>query len=100
MRRAARWDGAFPIDARGDLSRQMSVEDMSDVVSFVTDCRLAGGSFEIVHGGLMTGDDAQDIELTERYADVGVTWWLEHFYPSRMSPAAVRKFIRRGPPTA
>ena len=99
MRRAARWDGAFPIDARGGLSQQMSVEDMSDVVSFLADCRPASGSFDIVQAGLMTGDDARDIELTERYADVGVTWWLENFFPSRMSPAAVRRFIRRGPPT-
>jgi hypothetical protein len=47
----------------------------------------------------MTGDAAQDIDLTDHYAEIGVTWWLEHLYPSRMTPRAVRKFIRRGPPT-
>ncbi len=99
MRRAARWDGAFPIDARGDLSQQLSIEDMSDVISFVKERRPAGGSFDIVHAGLMTGDAAQDIDLTDHYAEIGVTWWLEHLYPSRMTPTAVRKFIRRGPPT-
>jgi len=99
MRRAACWDGAFPIDACGDLSQQMSIEDISDVISFLKECRPADVSLDIVHAGLMTADTARDIDLTDRYVKIGVTWWLEHLHPSRMTPTAVRKFIRRGPPT-
>jgi alkanesulfonate monooxygenase SsuD/methylene tetrahydromethanopterin reductase-like flavin-dependent oxidoreductase (luciferase family) len=98
MRRAAAWDGAFPIDARGDLTEQMSPEDMADAIAYVDANRTAKGPFDIVHAGLMSGDGAHDIELARRYAEVGVTWWLEHVYPSRMSPAAVRKLIHAGPP--
>ena len=41
--------------------------------------------FDIVHAGLLSGDRAQDAELAQRYAEVGVTWWLEHVYPGRMA---------------
>jgi alkanesulfonate monooxygenase SsuD/methylene tetrahydromethanopterin reductase-like flavin-dependent oxidoreductase (luciferase family) len=96
MRRAGAWDGAFPA---GDvLTSQMSPEDTADAIAFVTDCRTSDGPYDFVHGGLLSGDTARDVALVQGYADVGVTWWLESVYPSRMSPAALRKLIRMGPP--
>jgi alkanesulfonate monooxygenase SsuD/methylene tetrahydromethanopterin reductase-like flavin-dependent oxidoreductase (luciferase family) len=98
MRRAAAWDGAFPIDAGGDLTQQMSPEAMADAIAYVGEHRTGKGAFDIVHAGLVSGQQERDIELAARYADVGVTWWLEHVYPSRMSPVAIRRLIRMGPP--
>ena len=98
MRRAAAWDGAFPIDAGLDLTKQMSLGDIADAMSYITEQRTSDSPFDIVHAGLMSGDPRGDREMTQAYARIGVTWWLEHVYPSRMSPAAVRKLIRGGPP--
>ncbi len=98
MRRAAAWDGAFPIDAALDLTQQMSPRDIAAVIAFIAEHRTDDVPFDIVHAGLMSGDRAADADLVQRYDDAGVTWWLEHVYPGRMSPAAVRKLIRGGPP--
>lgn len=98
MRRAAAWDGAFPLDADGDITRQLSPDTIADAISFIADQRTGAGPFDIVHAGLMSGDPGRDREMTRAYAEAGVTWWLEHAYPSRMSPAALRKLIRVGPP--
>lgn len=98
MRRAAAWDGAFPIDADGDLSHMLSVSDMADAIAFVEAVRTSDAPYEYVHAGLMSGDRAHDIETAERYAAVGVTWWLEHCYPGRLPVAGVRELIAGGPP--
>jgi alkanesulfonate monooxygenase SsuD/methylene tetrahydromethanopterin reductase-like flavin-dependent oxidoreductase (luciferase family) len=98
MRRAAAWDGAFPMDAGGDLTAQLSPAAMADVIAYIGEHRDVDGPFDVVHAGLMAGDRVADAELVQRYADVGVTWWLEHLFPGRMSLAALRKLIRMGPP--
>ena len=98
LRRAAAWDGAFPIKAGADFTYQMSPQEMADVLAFVDEYRTSGGHYDLVHAGLMSDDRAADSELAQRYAEVGVTWWLEHIYPGRMSPADIREFIRLGPP--
>lgn len=98
MRRAAAWDGAFPIDRGGDLSQQLGIAAMADVISFVEAQRTSDAPFDIVHAGLMSGDGTADAELTRAYADIGVTWWLEHIYPDRMSVADLRNLIAAGPP--
>jgi alkanesulfonate monooxygenase SsuD/methylene tetrahydromethanopterin reductase-like flavin-dependent oxidoreductase (luciferase family) len=98
MRRAAAWDGAFPIDRGGDLTQQLSLPDMADAIAFVAENRTTDDPFDVVHAGLSSGDRQRDVDLARQYAGIGVTWWLEHVYPARMSPAQVRKLIRGGPP--
>ena len=98
MRRAASWDGAFPIDAGGDLTKQMSPAAMAEVIAYIGTQRTTDSAFDIVHAGLLSGEREPDMALTQRYAEVGVTWWLEHVYPGRMSPVELREFIHGGPP--
>jgi len=98
MRRAAAWDGAFPIDRGGDMSTMLSLQATADVIAFIEQSRRSDASFDYVHAGLMSGDHDRDVETARRYADIGVTWWLEHFYPARLSPDGVRELIRGGPP--
>jgi alkanesulfonate monooxygenase SsuD/methylene tetrahydromethanopterin reductase-like flavin-dependent oxidoreductase (luciferase family) len=98
MRRAAAWDGAFPIDRGGDLTKQLSLEDMADAIAFASSHRTDETPFDIVHAGLMSGDRDRDTQMARSYADIGVTWWLEHVYPSRMTPNQLRHLIREGPP--
>ena len=98
MRRAAAWDGAFPIDRSGDLTKQLSPDDMADAIAYVRGLRATDTPYDFVHAGLMSGHPGRDRALAARYADIGVTWWLEHVYPTRMTPSQVRKLIRGGPP--
>jgi alkanesulfonate monooxygenase SsuD/methylene tetrahydromethanopterin reductase-like flavin-dependent oxidoreductase (luciferase family) len=98
MRRAAAWDGAFPIDRRGDLSRQLSMADMADAIAYVREQRTLDAPIDFVHAGLTSGDRSADRELVAGYADIGVDWWLEHIYPERMTVTDLRRHIDTGPP--
>ena len=98
MRRAAAWDGAFPLKAGEGFEYQLTPDELRAVIDFVTPLRQGGGPYDIVHAGLLSGDQERDRARTQRYADAGVTWWLEHIYPGRMPLEEVRRFIRLGPP--
>lgn len=98
MRRAAAWDGMFPIDRAGDLSQQLSLPHMVEAIAFVAEQRASGAAYDIIHAGLMSGDRNADVAMARRYAGIGVTWWLEHIYPGRMSVAQLRRLIGAGPP--
>ena len=53
---------------------------------------------EFVHSGFLAGDHDVDVSKIEAFAALGATWWLEQIYASRMTPAKLSAFIRRGPP--
>lgn len=98
MRRAAAWDGVFPIARGASLNSMMSPEEMAACAAFVRDHRSSPEPFDLIHAGVLTGDQAEDRRVVDEYESVGVTWWLEHISPSRLSPAQLRKLIQRGPP--
>lgn len=98
MRRAAAWDGVFPLKAGADFDYQMTPQELADVRAFVADERADDRPFDLVHAGLLSGDRATDEARVAAYAEAGVTWWLEHIYPGRMTAAETRDFIRLGPP--
>lgn len=98
MRRAAAWDGAFPIKAGAGFEYQMTPREMADVKAFIRSERTSETPFDLVHAGLLSGDRAADEMLVRPYVEAGVTWWHEHIYPGRMSVAELRDFIRLGPP--
>ena len=78
-------------------TRQASASDMGRSLYFCIN-RSTEGPFDLVHAGLLSGDRVRDAESAASYADAGVTWWLEHIYPGRMSLDEIRDFIRLGPP--
>jgi alkanesulfonate monooxygenase SsuD/methylene tetrahydromethanopterin reductase-like flavin-dependent oxidoreductase (luciferase family) len=109
MRRATRWDGAFP------LFYTEGEEELAQIracVAYLRDQRALLGAdrpFEIVYSGHPTpGDDpARAAEIVARYAEIGVTWWLEMIMPriggeDWKSPdwplEAMRERILQGPP--
>jgi alkanesulfonate monooxygenase SsuD/methylene tetrahydromethanopterin reductase-like flavin-dependent oxidoreductase (luciferase family) len=98
MRRAAAWDGACPQRAGRGFEYQMSPQEMAEVIAFVASQRVTEGPYDFVHSGLLSGEPGHDRALAATYAEAGVTWWLEHVYPGRMSAAEVRELIRMGPP--
>jgi len=97
MRRAAAWDGVFPIKAGGGFEYQMTPAEMAAARAYIEAERTREEPFDIVHAGLLSGDREADAALVESYAEVGVTWWLEHIYPGRMSLGEIHAFIRLGP---
>ena len=97
FRRAARWDGAFPIHA--NIS-PMTPQDVRDVVAYVEVYR-EGGAFDVVlsgeHGG---GGPYAWKEPLSSYAEAGATWWLETLTDWRGSVAEMRPFVAAGPSTS
>jgi len=76
FRRAARWDGTFP-----DPAFDLSTDDTLDLMAFVKEHRSSDAPFDVVHGGVTSGDPAKDVDVVAPYADIGVTWWLESVNP-------------------
>jgi alkanesulfonate monooxygenase SsuD/methylene tetrahydromethanopterin reductase-like flavin-dependent oxidoreductase (luciferase family) len=111
FRRAARWDGVFPLGQGLPFTEMLSAEGVRAMLGFVRERRaqagLASQPFDVVHNGISSGTDREaDRALAERYAAAGVTWWLEHLLPERWESGsvwpleAIRERIRQGPPGA
>jgi alkanesulfonate monooxygenase SsuD/methylene tetrahydromethanopterin reductase-like flavin-dependent oxidoreductase (luciferase family) len=106
LRRAARFDGVFP------LFRARPPDDLGELralVAFVREQRAGkDGRFDIVHLVPPCSDPSQEAERIAPYADAGVTWWLERLTPDEFGGEwagawpfeAMRERIRLGPPTA
>ena len=106
MRRAARWDGFFPLKWRS----MVSVDEWKDIRAYIQEHRTSDSSFDWVQGGSTPGDQPdQAAQIVAPYQEVGVTWWVEQIDPWRfglgwddlMSPEVVESMnqrIRQGPP--
>jgi alkanesulfonate monooxygenase SsuD/methylene tetrahydromethanopterin reductase-like flavin-dependent oxidoreductase (luciferase family) len=109
MRRAARWDGVYPLGQHLSMVEMLSPEEMAAVVAYVTDQRqqagLAGEPFAVAHYGISSGDDRSgDAQMVATYQEAGVTWWLENVIPERWGSwsewpvEAMTRRIEQGPP--
>jgi hypothetical protein len=83
LRRAARYDGYFPID----LEEPAQLAELLDEVATL---RGTDGPFEIAVEG-WPGDDPAP------WAEAGATWWLVRFSPFDVTAAGVRAVIAAGP---
>ncbi len=102
MRRAARWDGAFPM-LGGE--REGAIPDpgtLGELRSFLQGCRGERGvaDFDIVVSGSTAANRASDTEALGRLADAGATWWLECApWDDRLTEAdPVLRRVDAGPP--
>jgi alkanesulfonate monooxygenase SsuD/methylene tetrahydromethanopterin reductase-like flavin-dependent oxidoreductase (luciferase family) len=105
LRRAARFDGVFPLFRSRPPA---DLEELRALVAFVREQR--GGeldAFDVVHlVPPCTGDPAGESGRILPYAQAGVTWWLERITPDEFGGdwrgswpfEAMRERIRRGPP--
>lgn len=69
FRRAAQWDGVFPLKVGGESFVDMTYDDMAEMLEYVYSHRDSDAPFEFV-GGV---NDAQDRSLDDLH-DLGVTW--------------------------
>ena len=90
MRRAARWDGAFPI--KDDLGF-LDVATVNEIAAYVAKYRAGGDPMDLVIGRDLPTDDGAASDAVAEYGAAGVTWWME----SDKTPDEARTKLRRGP---
>jgi alkanesulfonate monooxygenase SsuD/methylene tetrahydromethanopterin reductase-like flavin-dependent oxidoreductase (luciferase family) len=104
FRRAARWDGAFPLF---DRKRGDPVSQLRELVRFIREIRDDPAPYDVVHLAVPTLDDHVErrAEIVAPYREAGATWWLERITPDSFGAEwqgawpieAMREHIRRGP---
>ena len=95
FRRAARWDGVFPVFEGVGGPEMAPPEALAEAVRYTENHRDADGPFDVALEGLSEGPDP---ELIAAYEAVGLTWWIEKLGWFRGSVDAMRERIERGPP--
>ena len=105
FRRAARWDGVFPLFET--YLPEETIPQVHEVVQYVSAHRQNGVPFDVVCTGVTPGDDrAEAARIAALYAEAGATWWLEGIAPYRFGQgfegewpvAALRQRVLQGPP--
>jgi alkanesulfonate monooxygenase SsuD/methylene tetrahydromethanopterin reductase-like flavin-dependent oxidoreductase (luciferase family) len=76
-RRAARWDGMFPLRKGGPT---LSVEECAEITDFIVRNRTADRPFDLVLAA-RERTLAPDPDLVTAYSAAGATWWVEMFLP-------------------
>ncbi len=106
FRRAARWDGVYPVRWESPLGP----DDLREIAAYIGRYRTSNGRFDVVHGGATPGDDLEKaVNIVSPFAEAGVTWWVEDLGPERFRPFTydssyvwpveeMRQRIRQGPP--
>jgi alkanesulfonate monooxygenase SsuD/methylene tetrahydromethanopterin reductase-like flavin-dependent oxidoreductase (luciferase family) len=111
MRRAARWDGVFPLKAPpvklADLAPGaapwsilwLNPQELGDAVKYVRQHRSSDGPFDVIASGAT--DPAEKTKTQESigaFSEAGATWWLEWLDEQRGTFAQMRELVRKGPP--
>ena len=113
MRRAARWDGVFPLKlppvplvglapgAAPWSALWLQPRELGDAVSYVRQHRTDAGPFDVIASGATPlGQRAKGREIVNAFDEVGATWWLEWLDEQRGTFSQMREHIRQGPPKA
>jgi alkanesulfonate monooxygenase SsuD/methylene tetrahydromethanopterin reductase-like flavin-dependent oxidoreductase (luciferase family) len=93
FRRAARWDGALPLD-REHLLKELSPDGLRECRDFIAEHRDTDESFDLVAFAVT---QPRTPEVVAEYERAGATWWVEAVHPLEESLADYRARIRRGP---
>jgi alkanesulfonate monooxygenase SsuD/methylene tetrahydromethanopterin reductase-like flavin-dependent oxidoreductase (luciferase family) len=95
FRRAARWDGVFPIFEGVSGADMPSVERFAESVEYTRAHRDGTGPFDVA---LESASSPGDAAKVAEFADAGLTWWVEKLGWFRGSVEDMRARIRQGPP--
>jgi alkanesulfonate monooxygenase SsuD/methylene tetrahydromethanopterin reductase-like flavin-dependent oxidoreductase (luciferase family) len=100
FRRAARWDGVFPLFEGVAAGEMATPERLAEAVAYTRGQRPDDGApFDVALECVSAGEDrAVDAALSAAYAHAGLTWWVEALGWFRGPLEAMRQRIRRGPP--
>jgi hypothetical protein len=97
FRRAARFDGVFPIKAGEDMMLEPS--ELEDIIDYVTRQREVDGPFDFITYADLGEDRGRAVDVVDAWASAGATWL--HVGPSDFGLEPIDLFrarIRRGPP--
>jgi alkanesulfonate monooxygenase SsuD/methylene tetrahydromethanopterin reductase-like flavin-dependent oxidoreductase (luciferase family) len=99
LRRAARFDGAFPLklDPQGEPG-PLDAGDLRELLPLVHGYREGTGPFDVMVGGTTPDDPAAARAVLEPLAEAGLTWWSETVDPRQGDVETWRRRIRQGPP--
>ena len=93
LRRAARWEGVFPIPHDGERIRP---GDLREVVAYIEHHRGSLHGYDVV---VADHDGDRSHASVKAYADAGLTWWVQRVHePWAGSLREARALIQAGPP--
>jgi hypothetical protein len=107
MRRAACWDGVFPLKQPSGVSVSsmafsdmwLAPTDLREIMAFVRQHRTTEGHFDVVASGATpVNEPAQAREVVAAFQEEGATWWLEWLDEQRGTFTKMREHIGQGPP--
>ena len=95
IRRAARWDGVFPLKTGGSIR----ASDINKIKEYISLYRKSDEPYDIIVTGKTPSEDPEKTNKKIRpFIRAGLTWWLESIYGFRNDPDAMLKRIKSGPP--
>ena len=98
FKRAARYDGVFPLASGPD---GISIEGIEETLSIIEKERGDLLNYDVVVSGMTTGSDKKaDSAIIQLCADAGMTWWLEYLidWGETKTPKEMMERVKRGPP--
>ncbi len=98
FRRAARWDGVFPIVWSDDGWTRMTPGVLAEIVGYVQEHREGDGPFDVVLADLTPPDPDEAGEELAPLAEAGLTWWQETLGMPDRPLEYYRERVRAGPP--
>jgi alkanesulfonate monooxygenase SsuD/methylene tetrahydromethanopterin reductase-like flavin-dependent oxidoreductase (luciferase family) len=99
LRRAARFDGFFPINTTWDPDDLLTPRQLAEMVAVIGHHRGHVDGFEILTAGFTDSPSRTEVDdHVAPFADAGATWWLETLEPQRATLDELVERIRSGPP--
>jgi len=99
LRRAARFDGFFPINTKWDPADLLTPAQLGEMLAVIRAERGDLDGFEVVAAGYSESSSRRSVaSLVAPYAEVGATWWFETLEPRRGGLDELRERVRMGPP--
>ena len=97
LRRAAKWDGVFPVPHDDE---PITPEDLRDLVAYVATRRTNTGPFDVVLADRITvTDGTRTADSVAAYEEAGLNWWIQRVgHPWVGALEDTRRQVRGGPP--
>jgi hypothetical protein len=98
FRRAARWDGVYPITVDEDYGfTPLDPGVFAEIVGYVARHRPGPEPFDAAAGGSLIDAPDRAAEVT-RFVEAGATWWIENApFPTRPLDEFLA-YVEAGPP--
>jgi len=93
FKRAAKWDGMIPLRYPENL---IQPSELRQAIDYIKTLRGNTDNFDVAIIGSAINQRG-NLEIVNRFARSGMTWWFENLYGTRNSYGATRQIIRLGP---